>query len=112
MQYKNIENYDLVKEALIEANRRDLIGFGPECLIPSRPIGQGKMQNQGRNKTGQSRGSHLDMLEVVLLHRSIRLRENVKGDLRDETMDGIYCVNAFCLRYDGVWHILLSRGAN
>lgn len=57
MQYKNIENYDLVKEALIEANRRDLIGFGPECLIPPRPIGQGKVQNQGRNKTGQSRGS-------------------------------------------------------
>ena len=57
MQYKNIENYDLVKEALIEANRRDLIGFGPACLIPPRPIGQGKVQNQGRNKTGQSRGS-------------------------------------------------------
>ena len=56
MQYKNIENYDLVKEALIEANRRDLIGFGPECLIPPRPIGQGKMQNQGRKKTAQSRG--------------------------------------------------------
>ena len=55
MQYKNIENYDLVKEALIEANRRDLIGFGPECLIPPRPIGQGKMQNQGRKKSGQSR---------------------------------------------------------
>ena len=56
MQYKNIENYDLVKEALIEANRRDLIGFGSECLIPPRPIGQGKMQNQGRKKTAQSRG--------------------------------------------------------
>ena len=56
MQYKNIENYDLVKEALIEANRRDLIGFRPECLIPPRPIGQGKMQNQGRKKSGQSRG--------------------------------------------------------
>ena len=56
MQYKNIENYDLVKEALIEANRRDLIGFGPKCLIPPRPIGQGKMQNQGRKKSGQSRG--------------------------------------------------------
>ena len=56
MQYKNIENYDLVKEALIEANRRDLIGFGPECLIPPRPIGQGKVQNQGRKKTAQSRG--------------------------------------------------------
>ena len=46
----------MVKEALIEANRRDLIGFGPACLIPPRPIGQGKVQNQGRNKTGQSRG--------------------------------------------------------
>ena len=57
MQYKNIENYDLVKEALIQANRRDLIGFGPECLIPPRPIGQGKMQNQGRKKSGQSRSS-------------------------------------------------------
>ena len=57
MQYKNIENYDLVKEALVEANRRDLIGFGPECLIPPRPIGQGKMQNQGRKKSGQSRSS-------------------------------------------------------
>ena len=57
MQYKNIENYDLVKEALIEANRRDLIGFGSECLIPPRPIGQGKVQNQGRKKTGQSRSS-------------------------------------------------------
>ena len=56
MQYKNIENYDLVKEALIEANRRDLIGFGSECLIPPRLIGQGKVQNQGRKKTGQSRG--------------------------------------------------------
>ena len=50
MQYKNIENYDLVKEALIEANRRDLIGFGPECLIPPRPIGR-------TNRTSQSSGS-------------------------------------------------------
>ena len=48
MQYKNIENYDLVKEALIEANRRDLIGFGPECLIPPRPIGR----NSNRTGTG------------------------------------------------------------
>lgn len=56
MQYKNIENYDLVKEALIEAGRRDLIGFGPECLIPPRPIGQGKSQSIGHKKMGHSRG--------------------------------------------------------
>ena len=56
MQYKNVENYDLVKEALIEAGRRDLIGFGPECLIPPRPIGQGKSQSVGHKKMGPSRG--------------------------------------------------------
>ena len=38
MQSKREENYDLVKEALLKANRRDLIGFGPLCLIPPRYI--------------------------------------------------------------------------
>ncbi|WP_081476818.1 YgiQ family radical SAM protein [Methanocella conradii] len=38
LQYKNPENYDLVKKALIKAGRKDLIGYGPKCLIPpSRP---------------------------------------------------------------------------
>ncbi len=36
MQYKNPKNYDLVKEALIKANRTDLIGYGKECLIKPR----------------------------------------------------------------------------
>lgn len=33
MQYKNPKNHELVKKALIKANRRDLIGYGPKCLI-------------------------------------------------------------------------------
>ena len=33
MQYYRKENYDIVKEALIKANRTDLIGNGPNCLI-------------------------------------------------------------------------------
>lgn len=38
LQYKNPENYDLVKKALLAANRKDLIGYGPKCLIsPIRP---------------------------------------------------------------------------
>ena len=49
------------------------------------------------------------MLEVALLHRSIRLRENVKGDLRDETMDGIYCVNAFVLGMMGMAYTFIER---
>jgi len=38
IQYKNPENYDLVKEALITARREDLIGFDKKCLIPPRKL--------------------------------------------------------------------------
>ena len=38
IQYRRPENYELVKEALLKAGRQDLIGFGPKCLIPPRPI--------------------------------------------------------------------------
>ncbi|MFT7486807.1 MAG: radical SAM superfamily enzyme YgiQ (UPF0313 family), partial [Candidatus Paceibacteria bacterium] len=37
MQFFAPENYFLVKEALIAENREDLIGKGPQCLIPSHP---------------------------------------------------------------------------
>lgn len=79
MQYKREDNYELVKEALIKANRRDLIGFGPLCLIPPRCIkrnapksdrtrisvkggvkaigrGKGSMQGEGRTNSGSKTG--------------------------------------------------------
>lgn len=34
LQFSIHDNYDLVKEALIKAHREDLIGNGPDCLIP------------------------------------------------------------------------------
>jgi uncharacterized radical SAM protein YgiQ len=37
LQYRLPENYNLVKEALIKANREDLIGSGSKCLIPAAP---------------------------------------------------------------------------
>lgn len=38
IQYRNPDNYDLVKEALIKAGREDLIGFDEKCLIrPRKP---------------------------------------------------------------------------
>ncbi|QXM05782.1 YgiQ family radical SAM protein [Crassaminicella indica] len=36
LQYRNPKNYDLVEKALILANRKDLIGYGPKCLIKPR----------------------------------------------------------------------------
>jgi len=33
MQYRDPKNYTLVYEALTKANRQDLIGYGPKCLI-------------------------------------------------------------------------------
>jgi uncharacterized radical SAM protein YgiQ len=43
LQYKNPENYDLVKQALIATGRKDLIGYGSKCLItPVRPAGATK----------------------------------------------------------------------
>jgi uncharacterized radical SAM protein YgiQ len=37
MQFFKAENYFAVRKALIQANRRDLIGDGCHCLIPSHP---------------------------------------------------------------------------
>ena len=69
MQYKREENYDLVKEALLKANRRDLIGFGSLCLIPPRYIKrnpstsrqqqtlhEGKHTGGGGSRKGMSKG--------------------------------------------------------
>ncbi len=36
IQYRNPKNYDLVYEALVKANRTDLIGFDKKCLIKPR----------------------------------------------------------------------------
>ena len=41
IQYRNPKNRELVEEALTLAGRRDLIGYGPKCLI--RPAGEARM---------------------------------------------------------------------
>lgn len=38
IQYRNPKNYDLVYEALIKADRADLIGFDKQCLIKPRRL--------------------------------------------------------------------------
>ncbi len=51
LQYKKPENYETVKKALIQANRQDLIGFKPNCLIKPRVIKNDySKQNKPRRK--------------------------------------------------------------
>ena len=62
IQYRNPENYELVKEALLKNHREDLIGFDRHCLIPPRPMKNGYHTggtNQGNSKQGSPKqGKH------------------------------------------------------
>lgn len=67
IQYRNPENYELVKEALIKNGRSDLIGFDKKCLIPPRKLehrykdkavtDNDKNSYKGKTKTGKDKGS-------------------------------------------------------
>lgn len=46
LQFQNPDNHSLVKKALIEAHREDLIGFNHNCLIGPRPIKQTNHKNK------------------------------------------------------------------
>jgi len=56
IQYKNPNNYELVKEALLKCGRKDLIGFDKNCLIPPRKLSEknnrlSKETKRGKNET-------------------------------------------------------------
>lgn len=64
IQYRKPENYDLVEEALTKAGRRDLIGYGKECLIRPRKgnnqkgqAPQGQPHRQGKPSRNQGAGN-------------------------------------------------------
>ena len=52
IQYRNPNNYELVKEALLKAKREDLIGFDKKCLI--RPRNMDKNNISGFGKKAES----------------------------------------------------------
>ncbi len=57
LQFFNPENDSLVREVLQQAGRTDLIGSGPDCLIPTNPPKQSKKQPPGRNRSQESTGT-------------------------------------------------------
>lgn len=52
IQYRNPQNYELVKEALLREHREDLIGFDPGCLIRPRKTTKAA---SGNNRRGERR---------------------------------------------------------
>lgn len=59
IQYRNPNNYELVREALIKGGREDLIGFDRKCLVRPRKtgnkhIGDRKMSDIGRRESGSA----------------------------------------------------------
>lgn len=53
IQYRNPNNYDLVREALVKAGREDLIGFDKKCLIRPRNTAVYKDNNRKNTKQKQ-----------------------------------------------------------
>ena len=64
IQYRLPENYDLVKEALLKAGRKDLIGFDEKCLIPPRKMRyedrKNERKNAGKKPDGKNRENHFE----------------------------------------------------
>ena len=61
LQYRKKENYRLVSEALKEAGREDLIGFGPNCLIkPTREEARARTAREGSDsrQSGSKQSKH------------------------------------------------------
>ncbi|MBE5892287.1 MAG: YgiQ family radical SAM protein [Lachnospiraceae bacterium] len=54
IQYRNPKNYDLVYEALVAADRTDLIGFDKKCLIRPRKLA-GERGESGKEREGSGR---------------------------------------------------------
>lgn len=46
LQFKNPDNYAIIREALIKVGREDLIGSSPRCLVPS----EGGYKNHGKGE--------------------------------------------------------------
>jgi hypothetical protein len=53
IQYRDPDNYDLVKEALLRTGRTDLIGFGEKCLIPPRKMKREEQSDRHTDKKAE-----------------------------------------------------------
>ena len=85
IQYRNLELYDLVIEALHKAGRSDLIGFGPKCLVRPRQMrGSGNDKKAGRKEPKKgSKGSNGQRRQNNSEHRGRVEGKNKKKSIRN-----------------------------
>ncbi len=87
IQYKNPKNYELVKKALIRANRQDLIGFDKNCLIRPKNSSFNKQEYdkfKGKSKakakptdSGYAKGKSMDKETNSKLPKKKKMIRNV-----------------------------------
>ncbi len=65
IQYRNPNNYDLVYEALVKAERTDLIGFDKKCLIKPRRFAAEKTGNDTMAKKGNAQNSRNKQIGAI-----------------------------------------------
>ena len=73
LQYKDPMKYDLVYSALTEANREDLIGYGPKCLIKPRDKKNKEHFNSTNAKSRELKGRDTG--------------KNIKSNTKDKPID-------------------------
>ena len=76
LQYFKPGNYFDVRQALEMAGRRDLIGDGPECLIPTRPP---RLPSDSRNSDSGAGAPGLDGSGYRPHRKTSRRRQNGRG---------------------------------
>ncbi|MBF8983531.1 YgiQ family radical SAM protein [Lutibacter sp. B2] len=77
LQYRNPKNYELVKDALIKAGRKDLIGYGPNCLIKPR-------ENKNKENTNKEEKYSKDRKKKT--NTNVKKKTNTNGKTRTNTV--------------------------
>ena len=72
IQYRNPNNYELVREALVKGGREDLIGFDKKCLIRPR---NNQRDKGGKTETRQNNSKNTD--------RPNKVKTGKKGTIRN-----------------------------
>ena len=84
IQYRKPENYKLVREALIAAGRRDLIGYDKHCLIRPVPPHEGAAPKKSSGKAKVRVGSIVRM-PIAATSKQARPQSSIAGQAEPST---------------------------